>query len=85
MRVTGIPAGLPVAPVEVTVTVPLWGPTERAARPAGLIDTLIELGTVPLGVAESHADAAPVSVVNEIPEVPVAFTDCAVGVLAPIV
>jgi hypothetical protein len=40
-------------------------------------------GTVPLGVAESHADAAPVDVVKLTPAVPEMLTFCAEGVLAP--
>jgi hypothetical protein len=52
-----------------------------------LIDTLMEDGTVPLGVAASQL-APPeevTEVVNEIPEVPEMLTDCAAGVLPPTV
>jgi hypothetical protein len=74
-------AGLPAAPVEVTVTVPLYVP---AVRVAAFTDTLIEDGTAPLAVAESQ-DAAPVEVVKAIPDVPVMLTGCAAGALPPIV
>ena len=70
--VTGMPAGLPAAPAEVTVTVPLYVPVDR---PDGVTEMLTDDGTVPLGVAESHPDAAPVEVVKEIPDVPVTLTD----------
>ena len=83
--VTGMLAGLPVAPLEVTVTVPVCGPTERPAKPAGLMDTLTDDGTVPLAVADSQADAAPVEVVKEIPDVPEMLTDCELGVVLPTV
>ena len=83
MSVTGMPAGLPVTPAEVTVTVPVCWPADRADRPAALSDTLMDDGTVPLGVAESHADAAPVDVVKLTPVVPEMLTFCAEGVLAP--
>lgn len=84
LSVTGIVAGLPAAPLEVTVTEPLYAPAERPDKPAALIDTLIEDGTVPLEVAASQA-VPPVEVVNEIPDVPVTLTDCAAGVLPPTV
>ena len=75
--------GLPVTPGEVTVTIPLCGPTDRADRPAALSDTLMVAGTVPLGVAESHADAAPVEDRKFTPVVPEMLTFCAEGVLPP--
>ncbi len=74
MSVTGMPAGLPVTPAEVTVTVPLCGPVDRADRPAALSDTLMDVGTVPLGVAESQEEAAPVEVVKLTPVVPEMLT-----------
>ena len=74
-----------MAPVEVTVTDPVCGPTERPESPAALMEMLMDDGTVPLGVAESQADAAPVEVVNDIPAVPEMLTDCAVGVAPPTV
>jgi hypothetical protein len=77
-----MPAG--VAPGDVTVTVPLYDPAARPVSPAALIDTLIDDGTVPLGVADNQADV-PVEVVNEIPDVPPMLTDWAAGVLPPIV
>jgi hypothetical protein len=49
-----------------------------------LSDTLIEDGTVPLGVADNQVEV-PVEVVNEIPDVPVMLTDCAAGLLPPMV
>jgi hypothetical protein len=64
--------------------VPLCGPADRADRPAGLSDTLMDDGTVPLGVAESQEDAAPVYVVKFTPDVPVTFTLCDPGMLPPI-
>jgi hypothetical protein len=85
--VTGIVPGLPPAPAEVTVTVPLYWPAARPERADALMDTLMEDGTVPLGVAESQ-EAPPeveVEVVNEIPDVPEMLTDCAAGVLPPTV
>jgi hypothetical protein len=80
-------AGLPPAPDEVTVTVPLYWPAARPERAAALMDTLMEDGTLPLGVAASQL-APPeevTEVVNEIPDVPVMLTDCAAGVLPPTV
>jgi hypothetical protein len=68
-------AGLPPAPADVTVTVPVYFPALRLESPALLIETLMDDGTVPLAVAESHADAAPVEVVNASPDVPVILTD----------
>jgi len=85
LSVTGMLPGLPVAPVEVTVTVPVCCPTDRPARPAGLMDTLMDCGTVPLAVADSQADAAPVDVVKAMPAVPLMFTIWAAGVLPPTV
>ena len=45
--------GLPVAPVDVTLTVPVYVP---AAKPAGFSETFTVPGVVPLvGVADNHA------------------------------
>jgi hypothetical protein len=49
------------------------------------MDTLMDEGTVPLAVADSQADAAPVEVVNEIPDVPLMLTDWELGVVLPTV
>ena len=72
--VTGMVLGLPAAPVDVTVTEPLYDP---AARPAGLTETLTGAGTLPLGVAASHEPPVLVlaAVVKLIPEVPAILTD----------
>ena len=73
LSVTGMLAGLPVAPVDVTVTAPVYIP---AVRPVVLIEMLTDDDgeTVPLpGVAESQEDP-PLEVVKEIPGVPVMLT-----------
>jgi hypothetical protein len=80
LSVTGMLAGLPVAPTEVTVTEPLYIPAVvRLDRTDWLSDTLMEDGIVPLAVDESHE---PPPVVEELvvklnPEVPEMLTDCA--------
>ena len=55
LRVTGMTAGLPVAPMEATVTVPLYIPADRPDKTDEFIDTLSDEGTGPPGVAESQA------------------------------
>jgi len=51
-KLTLVVAGLPVAPEDVTVTVPLYVP---AAKPDGFTDTLTVPGVVPLvGVADNQ-------------------------------
>jgi len=84
LRVTGIVAGLPEAPVDVTTTEPVYEP---AARPVVLTEMLIGEGTVPLAVAESHDPPVVVValVVKPIPLVPAIFTDCETGWVPPIV
>jgi hypothetical protein len=87
LNVTGIMAGLPAAPVEVTVTVPLKLP--GVVRPVVSIETLTEPGTVvPLGVATSQVPPEGVVTAAEalklIPDVPVTFRDLAMGAVPPI-
>jgi hypothetical protein len=82
---TGMMAGLPAAPLEATVTEPLYVP---AARPVMFAITLMEPGTVPLaGVADSHEppDVVAEAAVKVIPDVPVMLTACAPGALPPVV
>jgi hypothetical protein len=85
LRITGIAAGLPTAPVEVTATEPLNVPA--VVRPAVLIETLMEDGTVPPGVTDSHdpPETVDAEVVKLMPTVPEIFTGCAVGAVPPMV
>jgi hypothetical protein len=76
LRVIGITAGLPAAPGEVTVTVPLNVP--GVVKFTALIEILMFDGTVPLRVDESHPDGPLVvagAVVKLSPALPVMLTD----------
>ena len=79
VRVTGTVAGLPVAPGDVTVTLPVY---VLAGRSEGLTDTVMLPGTVPL-VAESQ-ETPPFEAVYVIPEVPPILTACGRGAAPPI-
>jgi hypothetical protein len=83
--VTGMVAPLPVAPVEFTVTEPVY--CAAVVRPAVLIEMLTFDGTVPLIVAASHEPPELVAglVVKLIPGVPVTFTSWAAGAAVPMV
>lgn len=78
-RVTGMVAGLPLAPAEVTVTVPVNVPA--VVNPAVLIPMLRLLGTVPPVAGDAVSQVWLVEEVKAIPDVPEILTDCAVGVL----
>ncbi len=80
--------GLPVAPVAVTVTDPLYMPAVvNPDRTDWFSDTLMEDGIVPLGVDESHEPPVAVveAVVKLVPDVPEILTDCAWGTAPPMV
>ncbi len=82
MSWTGMIAGLPAAPGDVTVTVPLKVP--GVVSPLVLTEMLTVDGTVPLlGVAESQLPPA-ADVVKLIPDVPPILTGWAAGWDPPI-